>query len=88
MARFQIRVHPRAKRNAVEPKLGEAYRLHLAAPPVEGKANDACIRYLAERFAVPRAAVRIVSGRTSRTKLIEVDGATAADVERILGGER
>ena len=88
MARFQIRAHPRARRTGVEGKVGEAYRLHLAAPPADGKANEACIRYLADRFGVSQGAVRIVSGRTSRTKLIEVDGVTAEQVERILGGEQ
>jgi len=74
MARIAIKVHPRAKRTALSGKLGDAWKLSLAAPPVDGKANDECVRFFAELASVPRSRVRIVTGLTSRNKLIEVEG--------------
>ena len=63
MARIAVKVHPRAKRSAITGRLGEAWKLDLAAPPVDGKANDECVRFFAELAGVPRARVRIVTGR-------------------------
>jgi uncharacterized protein len=84
MARVAVKVHPRARRSAVTGRLGEAYKLDLAAPPVDGKANAECIRFFAELAGVPRAAVRIVKGSASRTKVVEVDGLDNAELERRL----
>jgi uncharacterized protein len=86
--RFTIRVQPRARETALGEKLGEAYKLRLQAPPVDGKANEACIRFLADRFGVAASAVRIVQGLTSRTKVVEVIGVDSATAERILNHER
>ena len=74
MARIAIKVHPRAKRTALSGKLGDAWKLSLAAPPVDGKANDECVRFFAELAGVPRSRVRIVTGLASRNKLIEIEG--------------
>ncbi len=74
MARLTVKVHPRAKRSAFTGRFGEAWKLDLAAPPVDGKANEECIRFLAEFAGVPRSQVRIVSGATARLKLIEIGG--------------
>ena len=63
-------------------RLGEAWKLDLAAPPVEGKANDECVRYLAELVGVPRARVRVVTGLTSRTKVVEIEGVTEEEFGR------
>jgi uncharacterized protein len=84
MARITVRVHPRAKRSAIIGRLGEAYKLGVAAPPEDGKANAECIRFLAELAGVPRASVRIVKGPSSRTKVVEVDGLDDAELERRL----
>jgi len=84
MARLTVRVHPRAKRSAFTGRLGEAYKLALAAPPSDGKANEECIRFLAEFAQVPRSRVRIVSGVTSRTKVVELEGVAHADLEALL----
>jgi uncharacterized protein len=86
MARVTVRVHPRAKRTRVTGKLGEAWKLELAAPPVEGQANEACVRFLAELAGVPRARVRIVAGRTSRTKVVEMEGVSQEMLESRLSG--
>jgi uncharacterized protein len=84
MARVTVKVHPRAKRSAITGRLGEAYKLDLAAPPVDGKANAECIRFFAELAGVPRTGVRIVKGSASRTKVVEVDGLDDAELERYL----
>lgn len=86
MARIEIKVHPRAKRTTFAGRLGEAYKLHLAAPPVDGKANDECIRFLAELAGVPRSRVRIVRGETSRNKVIDVEGIDQSAFESAING--
>jgi uncharacterized protein (TIGR00251 family) len=57
----------------------------LAAPPVDGKANEACVQFFARRFGVATSAVRIVQGLSSRLKVVEIDGVDAEQVRRILG---
>jgi uncharacterized protein (TIGR00251 family) len=85
MARIAVKVHPRARRSALAGRLGEAWKLDLAAPPVDGKANDECVRFLAELAGVPRARVRIVAGATGRMKVVEIEGVELAELERRLG---
>jgi uncharacterized protein len=80
-ATFAVRVQPRARRNAITGVVGEALKLALIAPPVEGKANQACVEFLAELLNVPRSSVTIVGGQTSRNKVIRVAGRTAAEIE-------
>jgi uncharacterized protein (TIGR00251 family) len=84
MARLTVKVHPRAKRSAIAGRLGGAWKLSLAAPPVDGKANDECVRFFAELAGVPRSRVRIVTGLTSRTKVVEIEGVPQEDLERRL----
>jgi len=85
MARVAVKVHPRAKRSAIAGRFGEAWKLDLAAPPVDGKANEECVRFLAELAGVPKARVRIVTGAASRMKVVEVEGVAQAELERLLG---
>jgi uncharacterized protein len=82
MARIAVKVHPRARRTAIAGRFGDAYKLDLVAPPVDGKANDECIRFFAELAGVPRARVRIVSGLTNRMKVIDVEGVGQNELER------
>ena len=84
MARLTVKVHPRAKRTALTGRLGDAWKLALAAPPVDGKANDECVRFFAEFTKVPRSRVRIVIGQTSRTKVVEIEGLTQPELEALL----
>jgi uncharacterized protein (TIGR00251 family) len=81
---FQIRVHPRAKKNAITGEVGDALKLTLTAPPVDGKANDACIDFFAKLLKVPRSSVTIAAGQTSRNKVIRVAGLSAEEVRRRL----
>ena len=83
-ATFALRVHPRARKNAITGATGDALKLAITAPPVEGKANQACIEFLAEFLNVPRASVTIVAGQSSRNKVIRVAGCTAAQIEERL----
>lgn len=84
MARVTVRVHPRAKRSALAGRFGDAWKLDLAAPPVDGKANDECVRFFSELAGVPRSRVRIVTGATSRMKVMEIDGVEQQEFERML----
>ncbi len=81
---FSIKVHPRAKKDAISGVIGDALKLSLTAPPVEGKANEACIRFFADFLRVPRSSVTIAAGESSRNKVIRVHGLTAAQVEERL----
>lgn len=81
MARIAVKVHPHAKRSAVAGRLGDAWKLHLAAPPVEGKANEELIRFLSDCFHIPRSRVRILTGASSRTKIVEIEGLSQPEAE-------
>lgn len=80
-ATFQVKVHPRARKNAITGEVGDALKLALISPPVDGRANEACIAFFAELLNVPRSSVTIAAGQTSRNKLIRVAGMTAAQVQ-------
>ncbi|HKB52689.1 MAG TPA: DUF167 domain-containing protein [Ramlibacter sp.] len=83
-ATFAVKVHPRARRNALTGEVGEALKVALTAPPVEGRANQACVKFLAELLNVPRSSVTIVAGSTGRNKVVRVAGLSAAKIERRL----
>lgn len=78
--RFSVKVQPKARRNAIVGELGDTLKVALTAPPVDGRANEACIEFFAEILRVARSAVSIASGQTSRNKVIRVTGITAAQV--------
>ena len=84
-ATFAVKVHPRAKKNAITGQVGDALKLALTAPPVDGKANQACIDFFAKLLNVPRSSVTIAAGQTSRNKVIRVAGLSAEEVRRRLG---
>ncbi|HKW96963.1 MAG TPA: DUF167 domain-containing protein [Bryobacteraceae bacterium] len=83
-ARITVKVQPRAKVTRIAGRMENAYRLQLAAPPVDGKANEACVEFLAALAGVAKSRVRIVSGLTSRMKVVEIDGITQEILERRL----
>ena len=82
--RFSVKVQPKARRNAIVGELGDVLKVALTAPPVDGRANEACIEFFAEALRVARSAVAIASGQTSRNKVIRVTGITAAQVHERL----
>ncbi len=84
-ASFTVMVHPRARKNALTGKIGDALKLSLTAPPVEGRANEACIEFLANLLNLPRSSITIASGQSSRRKVIRVSGLSAGEVQKRLG---
>jgi uncharacterized protein len=84
-ATFAVKVHPRARKNGITGEVGDALKLSLTSPPVDGKANAACIEFFAKLLNVPRASVSIASGETSRNKVVRVVGLSAENVRARLG---
>ena len=84
--RLALQITPNARKTEVIGVLDDALKLKLQAQPIEGKANEALVRFLAASLSVPRSAVEITHGLTSKRKLIEVKsaGLTPAEAERIL----
>jgi len=80
-------VQPRANRNEIDGEWQGALRIRLTVPPVEGRANEALRRFLAECLNVPLGAVKIASGQRSRLKRIEVQGAKAEQVRAVASSE-
>ena len=81
---FAVKVHPRAKKNAITGEVGDGLKLSLTAPPIEGRANEGCIEFFAQLLKVPRSSVTIASGHTSRNKVIRVAGLSVEEVRRRL----
>ena len=78
---FKVRVQPRASRTAIAGVLGdEILKIALAAPPVEGRANEALVRFFAELLDVAPSAIEIISGGQSRNKVVRVAGESAERV--------
>jgi uncharacterized protein (TIGR00251 family) len=83
-ARITVRVQPRARATRLAGRIEGGYRLQVAAPPVEGKANAAAIAFFAELAGVAKSRVRIVSGASSRTKIVEIEGIGQGELQRRL----
>jgi len=81
---FAVKVHPRARKNAITGTVGDALKLALTAPPLEGRANQAVIEFFAELFQIPRSSVTIASGETSRNKVVRIAGLGRTAVEQRL----
>jgi len=79
---FAVKIHPRAKKNAIIGELGDAVKVSLTTPPLDGRANDACIEFFARLLNVPRSSVTIASGHTSRNKVIRVLGLSAEELRK------
>ena len=81
---FAVRGQPRASKSGVAGELDGVLKIRLAAPPVEGRANEELIRVLAELFEAPRQRIAILSGQTSRNKVVSVSGISIGEAERVL----
>jgi len=84
---FAVRVQPRARRKAIVGELGDALKIALTAPPIDGRANEACVEFLAQVLKLPRSSVTIISGQGSRNKVVRVTGCTAAHVTKMLNSQ-
>jgi uncharacterized protein (TIGR00251 family) len=82
---FAVKIHPRAKKNAIMGELGDALKLSLTAPPIDGKGNDSCIEFFARLLEVPRSSVTIASGQTIRRKVIRVVGLSTEEFRKRIG---
>jgi uncharacterized protein (TIGR00251 family) len=85
MARLQIRVQPRSRRDELAGERDGALLVRVTAPPVEGKANDAVRRLLAKRLGIAPGRVSVVRGASSRDKVVEVEGVDEESARRALG---
>jgi hypothetical protein len=83
-----VRVHPGARKNSVTGVHADALKIALTAPPVDGKANEALIAFVAESLHLPRARIALVAGLTSRTKTLRITGKSAAEVAAALSPVR
>jgi uncharacterized protein len=81
--RFSVRLQPRASRNEIAGLQGKSLKIRVTAPPVEGMANQALIELLSDSLGISRRNVCIVSGLTSRTKVVEVSEVGLDAVQRL-----
>lgn len=82
-----LHVQPGAKRTEFAGLHGDALKIRLAAPPVDGKANEALIKFVAETLKLPKSAVNLKSGQTSRRKVLEVSGSSQAAIAQLAGNQ-
>lgn len=85
-AAFPVRVVPRASKNEISGRHGEAVKIRLTAPPVEGAANQALTDFLADVLGIRKSQIEILTGHASRDKIVCVVGLTPQEVEERLGG--
>jgi uncharacterized protein YggU (UPF0235/DUF167 family) len=83
-ARLSLKVAAGARTTAFAGRFGDAWKLHVAAPPVDGKANDAIVKFLAHFLRLPTSAVRIVGGVTASRKTVEIEGVSAETLDRAI----
>ncbi len=83
--RLRCHVQPRASRTEIVGPHDDALKLRLAAPPVDGVANEALVRFLSERLQVPRSAIRLERGAGARAKVIAIEGIGLEEAGRRLG---
>ena len=79
--RFEVHAKPRAKKSRIVGERGDAVEIALAAPPVDGAANEELVRFAAKVLGIPKRRVELVRGETSREKLLEVTGLSVQEVE-------
>ena len=84
--RLSVRVQPRATRSEIVGVHGDALKVRLAAPPVDGAANEELVQLFSRTFAVARRSVRILAGEHSRSKIVEIDGVTDGAIRAVVEG--
>ncbi len=83
-ARLKFKVVPRASRTELCGKQGEAWRVRLKAPPVDGKANEELVKFLAHTLKLPKRAVILESGHSAKLKRVRLEGLSTKDAESLL----
>lgn len=79
---LRVRVQPRAKKNILAGQIEQEWKLLLTAPPIEGRANQACVEFFARGLGIPQSRVRLLSGEKSRHKVLELDGVSEEEFRR------
>jgi uncharacterized protein (TIGR00251 family) len=79
-----LHIQPGAKKTEFAGLHGDALKIRLAAPPVDGRANEALIKFVAETLKLPKSAVTLKSGQTSRRKVIEIEGGSPDTIQRFI----
>lgn len=82
---FKVKVQPRSAKNEIKGLQGDALKIKLTAPPVDGEANLACVSFLSDLLGIPQRRIKIVSGFTNQQKLIRVEGLTREEIISKLG---
>lgn len=82
--RLSIKVRAGAKSTCFSGRVGDVWKLHVAAPPVDGRANDAIVKYLAKLCGVTKSQVRMIAGFTNTNKLLEIKGISAETLDRVI----
>jgi uncharacterized protein (TIGR00251 family) len=81
---FPIQVVPRSSKCEIVGIINDTLKIRLTAPPVDGKANEECLRFFSDLFGVPRTRLSILSGQTSRRKIIQVSGLGSTELSALL----
>ena len=81
---FAVRIQPRASKNGVSRMDDGSLKIRLTAPPVDGAANEALVKFLSETLDLSKSSVEIVTGHTSREKRVKISGMSDEDVNRLL----
>ncbi|MEJ2068285.1 MAG: DUF167 domain-containing protein [Deltaproteobacteria bacterium] len=82
---LKVRLQPRASRDGIEGLHGDALKVKVTAPPLEGRANKAVKKLLAEHLGIAPSQVEIIAGERSREKLLRISGISRAEMEKALG---
>jgi uncharacterized protein len=84
---LSVRIQPRASKNEIVTMASGGLKIRLTAPPVDGAANEALVKFLAAVLSIPKSRVEIVSGHTSREKIVRISGISGAEVKRLLNSK-
>jgi uncharacterized protein len=81
---LSVRIHPGARKNAIHGLHEGALKISLTTPPVDGRANEALIAFLSDQLRIPKARITLLTGATSRSKTLRIEGKSAAEVQAAL----
>ena len=82
---LNIKVYPKSSRNTVSWSDEQGLKIRVTAAPEDNKANDAMLKLLADRLGIPRSSVRILRGRRTRNKIVQLEGLAKEDLPRRIG---
>ena len=85
---LSIRIQPRASKNGIGVMENGKLKIRLTAPPVDGAANEALVKFLADTLSVPKSQVEIVSGHTAREKIVRITGISSDAADRLLNNPK